>query len=369
MISTPKNKERRFEAFFVFGVILAGGFIHSMVPYRMAFLNLYAIPVLMAAYYLDLRQTLLGGVACVLLTLLNVRMAPERFISTRSTTELYASLAAWAFFLLLSAILVYYMRTKLLRELDRNKSLGQQVVGLKDRDALKDRYMRSVTHDLKAPLNAIQAYAQLMLSGQALSATQQRQLGIICSATDDLTRFIEDILDLSKSQAGCLQLEKNTIPIKDILQWVYDLQKASAEKFGIVLSLKVEDSLPPVNVDQYQLTRVVTNLVFNAFKFTPDKGTVEMSAAREGPSQIIVRVKDSGVGIPKDMLPTIFDRFAQLNDTRKKARVAGTGLGLGISKAIVDSHGGRIWAESDGQHGSVLSFILPVAGSPEQGGT
>ena len=368
MINVPEGKKRRFEAFFVFGVIISGGFIHSVVPYRMAFLNLYAIPVLMAAYYLDLRRTLLGGVACILLTLINVRLAPERFMSTRSTLELAVSLGTWGCFLLLSAILVDHMKTDLLQEVDHSKSLDRQIVQLKELEELKDRFMRSVTHDLKAPLNAIQAYAQLMLSGQALSTTQQRQLGIICSSTEDLARFIDEILDLSKLQAGRMQFEKTVTPIGEILQGVYNLQKASAEKFGIVLSLKVEDSLPPVCVDKNQLARVVTNLVFNAFKFTPEKGAVEVSAGRQGPSQIVVRVKDSGVGIPQDKLSTIFDNFVQVADTRKKARVSGTGLGLGIAKEIVEGHGGKIWAESDGKKGSVLSFTLGMPDGSAPGG-
>ncbi len=356
----PEEKKAKFEAYFVFAVIFAGGFINFFVPYRMAFLNLYAIPVLMAAYYLDLRRTLLGGIACILVTLVNVHMAPQRFMGSHSRMELYLSLATWGCFLLLSAILVDHMKSELINEVAHGKGLDLQINQLKQLEELKDRFMRSVTHDLKAPLNAIQAYAQLMLGGQALTTTQQRQLGIIASSTEDLARFIDDILDLAKVQAGRMHFEKTTLPIGAILQGVFDLQKASAEKFGIVLSLKMEDGLPLVCVDKNQIARVATNLVFNAFKFTPSGGTVEVIAAKKD-AEVIVRVKDSGVGIPQDKLQTIFDNFAQVDETRKKARVSGTGLGLGIAKEMVESHGGKIWAESDGKSGSVLSFTLPAA--------
>ena len=357
----PDDAKRRFEAFFVFAVILCGGFVQYVVPYKMAFLNLYAIPVLMAAYYLDLRRTLLGCVACILVTVVNVWLSPASFRSTSSNVELTASLATWGCFLLLSAILVDHLKTEFTHEVEHGKGLDRQISQLKELEELKDRFMRSITHDLKAPLNAIQAYAQLILAGQTLTANQQRQLGIICTSTEDLARFIDEILDLSKLQAGCMQFDKVTIPMGGVLQAVFDLQKASADKFGIILSLTMEEGLPSVCADKNQMTRVVTNLVFNAFKFTPERGTVEISAAREGATHIVVRVRDSGVGIPKEKLKSIFDKFVQVEETRKKARVSGTGLGLGIAKEIVENHDGKIWAESDGLKGSVLSFTLPAA--------
>ena len=356
----PEDSKKRFEAFFVFAVILSGYLIHSALPYKMAFLNLYAIPVIMAAYYLDLRRTLLGALACVLITVVNVKDNPQRFVSASSQVELYASIATWGCFLLLSAILVDRMKTEFLQEVEHGKGLDRQISQLKELEELKDRFMRSVTHDLKAPLNAIQAYAQLLLSGKALTEAQQRQLGIICTSTEDLARFIDEILDLSKLQAGSMRFDKETLAFESVLRSVYDLQKASADKFGIVLTYKVEDNLPKVVVDKSQMTRVVTNLVFNAFKFTPAKGTVEIFAARHGEDRIIVKVRDSGVGIPKDKLESIFDKFIQVEETRKKARVSGTGLGLGIAKEIVENHDGKIWAESDGKNGSELSFTLPI---------
>ena len=366
--SSSGETKQRFEAFFVFAVILSGGLVHYAAPYKIAFLNLYAIPVLMAAYYLDLRRTLLGCVACILLTLLNVRLSPGSFRLNESALELYASLTTWGCLLLLSAILVERMKTKFMHEVEHGKGLDRQIFQLKEIEELKDRFMRSITHDLKAPLNAIQGYAQIiLLSGETLTATQQRQLGIICTNTEDLARFIDEILDLSKLQAGCMQFDKNPVQIKDILQAVYDLQKASADKFGIALSLQVEEGLPPVLADKSQMARVVTNLVFNAFKFTPERGTVAISAKRQEDGHVVVRVRDNGVGIPKEKLSSIFDKFVQVEETRKRARTSGTGLGLGIAKEIVENHDGRIWAESDGEKGSVLSFTLPTVESKASG--
>ncbi|MCX5795907.1 MAG: HAMP domain-containing sensor histidine kinase [Elusimicrobia bacterium] len=356
----------RFEFVFVLAIILSAGCIHYLVRYKLAFLNLYAIPVLMAAYYLDTRKTILGGLACILLTLLNVALAPQRFLGPGGGVELYFSLLTWGAFLLLAAILVDYMKKQLVSEIEHGKGLGRQIVALKEFDALKDRFARSVTHDLKAPLNAVQAYAQLMRSGTSgpLSQTQQRQLGIICSSTEEMAYLIDEILDFAKIRAGLMQFHKAPVRVREILQSVHDLHKVNAEKFGIQFIMQAQEPLPQVCVDKGQIARVVTNLVFNAFKFTPSGGKVEIFARRDAASQVLVQVRDSGVGIPKALLESIFDQFFQVADTRKKARTVGTGLGLAIAREIVQSHGGKIWAESGNGDGSVFSFTLPAEPEP-----
>jgi signal transduction histidine kinase len=130
MTQNPEYLKRRFETFFVFVVIFFAGLINYLVPYKMAFLNLYAIPVLMAAYYLDIRKTLTGAVACILLTCLNVRLAPQHFLMSPDRTALYISLFTWACFLLLSAILVDTLKRRLLAEVERGNSLDRQIVEL-----------------------------------------------------------------------------------------------------------------------------------------------------------------------------------------------------------------------------------------------
>ncbi|HAH31972.1 MAG TPA: hypothetical protein DCL44_06635 [Elusimicrobia bacterium] len=130
MRPTKEYLRRWFEAFFVFGVIFLAGLIHYLVPYKVAFLNFYAIPVLMAAYYLDIRKTLLGAVACIMLTFLNVRLMPDSFLISPDSTTLYMSLFTWGCFLLLSAILVDTLKRQLLRETDHSKNLDRQIVEL-----------------------------------------------------------------------------------------------------------------------------------------------------------------------------------------------------------------------------------------------
>ncbi|MDD5629222.1 MAG: HAMP domain-containing sensor histidine kinase [Elusimicrobia bacterium] len=354
---------RRFEFIYVLAIILSGGCIHYLVRYKLAFLNLYAIPVLMAAYYLDTRKTLLGAFACILLTMLDVALTPERFLGPGGYMELYFSLFTWGAFLLLAAILVDFMKKQLVQEIAHGKGLGQEIVALKELDALKDRFTRSVSHDLKAPLNAVQAYAQLMRSGTsgALSQAQQRQLNIICSSTEEMARLIDEILDFSKMRAGLMQFHKAPVEVRDILHSVHELQKVNADKFGIQFLVDAQEPLPQVCVDKVQIVRVVTNLVFNAFKFTPSGGKVEISARRDSGAQVLLQVRDSGAGIPPHLLESIFDQFFQVSDTRKKARTVGTGLGLAISREIVQSHGGKIWAESGNGDGSLFSFTLPAA--------
>jgi signal transduction histidine kinase len=359
--ASAKRPDTRFELSFVLSVLLAAIVINYLVPFRLAFLNVYALPVLMAAYSLDLRKTLLGAVACILLVGISVMRAPTQFLAT-SLMSVYVALFTWGAFLLLSAILVDRLKLKLLEEVARTKKLHLELDALTELDKFKDKFLHSVTHDLKAPLNAIQAYSQLILKGLSgpITEAQQRQIEIIRSSTVDLAKFIDELLDLSKLQAGRMEFDKALIPALDILQPVFDLQRGTAENFKINLTLSVDPALPPVWADKKQISRVVTNLVYNSFKFTPDGGSVELSATASGADELEFQVRDTGLGIPKEKLETVFDQFVQVADTRKMARMAGTGLGLTIVKEIVEAHHGRIWAESELNAGSRFRFTLPL---------
>lgn len=361
----PEDSKKRFEATFVVAVVLCAYFIGSAAPFKLAFLNLYAIPIVMAAYYLDLRRTMLGAAACVLITFASIRERPSAFVTAASRVELYASVATWGCLLMLTAILVDRMKSVLREEMERGRALDRKVAELKELEAVKDRFIRSVTHDLKAPLNAIQAYAQLLQTGPGLGESQRRQLGIVCRSSEDLTRFIDEVLDLSKIGAGRMTYDRARFGIEEAIQPVCDLQSGNAERFGVALTWTAAPGLPPVEADRVQIERVITNLVFNAFKFTPSGGSVAVSASAQD-GGVRVAVRDSGVGIPREKLGAIFANFGQIEETRRKARLTGSGLGLGIAKEIVEGHGGRIWADSDGRSGSEISFFLPAARGAEK---
>lgn len=239
-------------------------------------------------------------------------------------------------------------------------TMGEKLAEL---DALKQSFLESVTHDLRSPLTAIAGYVEIILMGLSggLTEKQKEQLKIVQQSTFQVSGMIDDILDLSKLEAGKMKFDFKTIAIPEILKGVQDLLVLEAQKYQIHLKLEMEPELPSVRADPDQVRRVVTNFVANALKFTPAGGSVTMTAACDGPSTVRVMVRDTGCGIPKEKIALMFTKFFQVDESRKMARKPGTGLGLSICKKTIEAHGGKIWVESEWQKGSTFNFTLPVA--------
>jgi len=174
---------------------------------------------------------------------------------------------------------------------------------------------------------------------------------------DRLAKLINDVLDFQKLEAGRMRLDMQANDINEIVEEVHETMDLSAKEKGIDFSIVLEDNLPKASFDRDKIIQVLTNLVSNAIKFTPKHGQVSVTA-RCRSEELVIRVSDTGMGIPKEALPKIFGRFYRVH--RPGEEIQGTGLGLAIVKKIVMMHNGRIDVESEVNQGTTFTVFLPL---------
>ena len=223
----------------------------------------------------------------------------------------------------------------------------------------RDEILGAVSHDLRNPLAAIKLCANA-LNSDMVDTSKRELIGTIIESADMMNRMIQDLLDVSTIESGHLRVDPSSQQLSPLLQQVLDMTRAAATERRLDIRTTLPRSLPDLVVDPTRLVQVLANLVSNAVKFTEPGGSVTISAQRDE-DMMVVAVRDTGVGIPVDHLPHIFDRHWH---SRKSARTAGTGLGLAIARGIVEAHGGRIQVESTEGKGSTFSFTIPVAPDP-----
>lgn len=244
--------------------------------------------------------------------------------------------------------------------------LFRDVTREKELDRMKDQLLSTVSHELRTPLAAIKGFTTTLLREDVRwdEATQRDFLKIIEEETDRLGELIDNLLDMSKIEAGVLRVEKEPTQLRNIVRESIDRARRRSEAHWFVVDLPAE--LPRVWADARRIRQVLSNLIENAIKYSPGGGQITITAEVEG-EHTIVSVADSGQGIPPEFLDKIFQRFFQIEaaNTRKKG---GSGLGLSISKGIIEAHGGTIWAESTPGKGSVFRFTLPLVKENEPDG-
>src|SRR6516164_2166017 len=223
----------------------------------------------------------------------------------------------------------------------------------------KSQFLANMSHELRTPLNAILGYTELMADGAygELSDTMLGVLKKLEAQGKHLLGLINDVLDLSKIEAGQLVLSLSNYSVKDMMQGVYIAVEPLAGNKKLNFKLEVPPDLPRARGDERRLSQVLLNLVGNAIKFT-DTGEVAMKASTANGSYTVA-VRDTGPGIAEADQAKIFEEFQQSESTHTKAK-GGTGLGLAISKRIIEMHGGRIWVESQPGQGSTFTFTLPI---------
>jgi signal transduction histidine kinase/DNA-binding response OmpR family regulator len=229
----------------------------------------------------------------------------------------------------------------------------------KELDRLKSEFVAVVSHEVRTPLTSIKGSLELLGDDRFLQLPPpQRELLGICQAnTERLITLINDILDFSKLEASKLPMTMETVEMKNVLgEAVENIRNLAAMK-KVGIDLRIDDSTGDVDADPMRVGQVITNLVGNAIKFSPEGARVEIFASGDE-SIVTVSVKDYGRGIAPRDLNRLFQRFAQL-DSSTTRKAGGTGLGLVISKGIVEQHGGKIWVESAVDQGSTFSFSLP----------
>jgi signal transduction histidine kinase len=231
----------------------------------------------------------------------------------------------------------------------------------------KSEFLANMSHELRTPLNAIIGFSQVLrqrMFGE-INAKQEEYLDDILASGNHLLGLINDVLDLSKVEAGQVELEVATFSLHEALERGVVMVRERATKDGVRLSLELAADVDLVDGDERRVRQVVFNLLSNAVKFTPRDGSVVVASARED-GEVLVSVTDTGPGIAVDDQERIFEEFQQ-TDLGVQQR-EGTGLGLALSKRLVELHRGRIWVESRPGHGSRFVFTLPLAKAGRNGG-
>jgi len=248
----------------------------------------------------------------------------------------------------------------------------------------KSQFLANMSHELRTPLNGIIGFTELLADRHAgdLNATQEEYLANVLQSSQHLLALISDILDLSKVEAGRMELELGEVDLQRLLDGSLIVVREWARRQGVVLEAK-RDGLPAtVRADERKLKQILYNLLSNAVKFSPNGGRVtvlgEILRREEGRwtdrggegipaalaggdgSWLKVTVRDTGIGIPREDLERIFEPFEQ-GDSSNTRRFQGTGLGLSLTRKLVELHGGAVWAESPGPgQGATMSFVIPI---------
>ena len=227
-------------------------------------------------------------------------------------------------------------------------------------DRAKSEFVSTVSHELRTPMTAIKGYTDLIHAGAAgdVNEEQQRFLGIIKSNTDRLTALINDLLDISRIETGRVRFEVNPLQIGDVIADVVNALAGQAAINDQTLTYEVVGGMPNIMGDRDRLNQVITNLISNAIRYTPEEGKIEIqSYPVEG--AVRVDVQDTGIGIAPEDMAHLFERFYRADHPLVQEK-RGTGLGLSIVKMFIEMHGGRIWVQSELGQGSTFTFILPV---------
>jgi two-component system, OmpR family, sensor histidine kinase KdpD len=240
----------------------------------------------------------------------------------------------------------------------RLRQEGLQIEVLQRTDALRAALLSSISHDLRTPLASIKASASSLLQEDVQWSDEER-LGFTLAIereADRLNRLVANLLDMSRIEGGALKPEKEWYPIDELIHDVLGhMQPILLDR---VVQTHIPDVIPPVQLDYLEIEQVLTNLIENAVRYTPSDSPIDVDVHIEG-DQMVISIADRGPGIPPTDLERVFDKFYRVLG-RTAERPTGSGLGLAVSKGLVEAHGGRIWAENREGGGAVFRFTLPL---------
>jgi signal transduction histidine kinase len=224
----------------------------------------------------------------------------------------------------------------------------------------KSEFLANMSHELRTPLNAIIGFSEVLLERMfgELNEKQDDYLKDIHSSGKHLLTLINDILDLSKVEAGRMELEPSTFDLPSAISNAMTLVRERAHRHGIKLVLGADPNLGEIVADERKLKQILVNLLSNAVKFTPDGGRIDINAHRDA-DNVVIAVRDTGIGIAREDQDAVFEEFRQVgrNYTNKQE---GTGLGLALTRKFVELHGGKIWLDSEPAKGSTFTFTIPI---------
>lgn len=248
----------------------------------------------------------------------------------------------------------------LLRARSLSLALRERAEAAEQATRTRDEVLALVSHDLRNPLNLVLSSGSFLLdTADALDEREREQLRLIHRAAEQMSRLIQDLLEVSGMEAGLVSVEPRPEPVEPMVREACTLMQHAADAKGIEVSCHFGAALPPVCADRDRVLQVFGNLLGNALKFTPQGGRVQVRAEADGDA-VRFAVEDSGPGIGAADLPHVFDRFWQA----QRSRHGGAGLGLAIARGIVAAHGGEMWVESEVGSGTTFQFTLPAEDGP-----
>lgn len=237
-------------------------------------------------------------------------------------------------------------------------SFNQMAETLEQTESMRRDLIANVAHELRTPLTSIKGYMEGMMDGVLPAEPDTFQQ--IYHEADRLQRLVNDLRELSRVEAGAFELKRRPLLVNNLIEQTAARLRPQFDEKGVILKVDPYANLPFVLADEDRLSQILLNLVGNALQYTPANGTVTISAQSYTP-QLLISISDTGLGIPAEHLPHIFNRFYRVDKSRSRAG-GGSGIGLTITRHLVEAHGGHIRAESPGSgQGSTFSFTLPLA--------
>jgi|GEM_PF-1031899 len=241
-----------------------------------------------------------------------------------------------------------------------NQELKDANERLKNLDKAKTDFISIVSHELRTPLAAIRTSSELLKDNACPSHIQNEMLELIIRNVDRQTRMVTDLLDVSRLDSDGMRFNKGKISINELIDLSVSEVSLLAKDKDISIDINIETNKKEIVSDKDRLTQVFVNLLTNAIKFTPIKGHIDIQVMSVNDTCIKVNIIDNGIGIPKDKIDTIFEKFYQVDHTSTR-KVGGTGLGLSIARGIIEGLGGEIWVESEEKKGSKFTFTIPTS--------
>ncbi|HLE86994.1 MAG TPA: ATP-binding protein, partial [Candidatus Brocadiaceae bacterium] len=294
---------------------------------------------------------------CVKKTL-GIRVSPEEEKKGLNVAE-YEDVASWLDFMRISRLQDLNILLER-RVAERTDELQKANIALEKANRLKSEFLATMSHELRTPLNAIIGFAEVLKDEVVgtLSTEQKEYLGDIHGSGQHLLNMINSILDLSKIEAGKLELHYEEFPVQEAINEVLNTIIGFSNKKGIHIHTHIHEDVPSITVDKVKFKQIMFNLLSNAVKFTPENGRVTINASLMN-QHVQIAVSDTGIGIKSEDMDKIFEAFRQL-DASYARHYEGTGLGLTLTKRLVELHGGKIWVISEFGKGSAFTFSLPI---------
>jgi len=235
----------------------------------------------------------------------------------------------------------------------------RDITKLKEIEKIKSQFVSMVSHELRAPLAAIEGWLEVVISGAGGGDEAQKQAWLVRAKerAHSLLALVNDLLEINKIAAGKVAQKMESVQVVDIIRKIVDFLKPEADRKAVSFIIELSDAVPPVQADVRDMEKLFTNLISNAIKYNVDKGSVTIKTTVDA-NYVGFHVKDTGIGISQEHLPRIFDDFFRVEDERT-SKISGTGLGLTIAKKVTDSHFGHIEVKSQPDEGSTFSVFLP----------